>query len=207
MLCHFNYKKEGGEVIKKYTLQERANFYNETCERFAKHAPLVANDRWLYGMWMMGQWWKGSGYYGAYPPSFLERTMSLFPDAKSILHLFSGSLTEEVKGDRLDLNPEFKPEIIGDAHQLSSVVSKNYDLIIADPPYSSEDANNYGKPMINRNKVVKECYKVLEPGGYLVWLDQILPMYRKDEVTLVGTIGVIRSTNHRVRAVFIFCKT
>ena len=46
----------------------------------------------------------------------------------------------------------------------------------------------------------------MKPGGNLVWLDQAWPMFRKDELRIWGVICVIRSTNHRVRAVFIFEK-
>ena len=38
-------------------------------------------------------------------------------------------------------------------------------------------------------------------GGHLVWLDQVLPMYRKSELHLWGQVGVVRSTNHRFRIV------
>ena len=58
--------------------------------------------------------------------------------------------------------------------------------------------------MPSRLQVIKECYKVLRPGGFLCWMDQVLPMYRKNEFKRVGEIMITRSTNHRVRAVFIF---
>ena len=120
---------------------------------------------------------------------------------QKILHLFSGSLTDDVVGDRFDINPNLKPDICGDAHKLSELVTKKYDLIIADPPYTNEDADHYGSPMINRNKVLKECVKILEVGGYIMWLDMTLCMYRKDELLRCISIGVERSTNHRFRQV------
>ena len=85
-------------------------------------------------------------------------------------------------------------------------VRGRFSLILADPPYSEEDAKRYGTPMVNRNTALKEATKILKPGGNLVWLDQVWPMFRKAELRLWGVIGVIRSTNHRVRAVFIFEK-
>ena len=60
--------------------------------------------------------------------------------------------------------------------------------------------------MVNRNKVIKECYKILRPGGFLIWLDQVLPMYRKDEFSIIGVIGMVKSTNHRFRVIVIFQK-
>lgn len=141
---------------------------------------------------------------GAYPASYLERIMTMFCDRKNVLHLFSGSLPP---GDYLRFDMLQPAEVNGDAHNLSSYFKrKKFDLVLADPPYSGEDAERYGTPMVNRNKVVKECAKILHPGGYLVWLDCVLPMYRKDEFKYVGTIGLIRSTNHRFRIVSIFKK-
>ena len=108
---------------------------------------------------------------------------------------------------RFDIRPEMEPDVVGDARQLSGYFEPgSFDLILADPPYSEEDALHYGKPMVNRNKVLSECLKILKQGGHLVWLDQALPMFRKTEWRLWGAIGVVRSTNHRVRMVFIFEK-
>ena len=186
--------------MKNYTLKERADFYNNEFPQYSKYAWLQASDSWLWGIWSIGNNYKGSGYYGSFPPKYLDRVISMFPDAEHILHLFSGSLTAEVKGVRFDINPDLKPDLVGDAHYLSEVhFEPKFDLIIADPPYSEEDALHYGTPMVNRNKVVTECYKVLQKGGFLCWLDQTLPMYRKEEWDRCISIGIERSTNHRFR--------
>lgn len=130
----------------------------------------------------------------------------MFPDMEDILHLFSGSLGYTA-GTNFDMNPSLNVDVVGDANQLSNYFLPNtFDLILADPPYSVSDAEHYGTPMINRNRVISECYKVLRPGGFICWLDQVLPMYRKVELQLVGTIGIVRSTNHRFRILCIFQK-
>ena len=214
------------------TLAERVENYNTTFPKFAKQAPLMATDRWVYGVWIIGNnYQRAMDYYGAFPPTYLKRVYSLFPDVGNdqILHLFSGSLGDDERGDRFDINPETHPTICGDAEHLSRFVKHPYRLIVADPPYSGMDAEHYGTAMISRNKVLKECleWNVLEDGGYIVWLDQVLPMYRKTETQLIGTVGyieynidsaelknvesvgmieVIGSTNHRVRCAFIFEK-
>lgn len=185
---------------KKLTLKDRANFYSE---KFPKFPPLRVDDRWIDGMWIMGNNYHTSGYYGAYPHGYLNRITSLFPDCKKVLHLFAGSL---VKGDytRFDIKPEFA-DVVGDASKLSSYFNKKtFDLIYADPPYSVEDCEHYGTCMINRNKVLKECVSILKVGGFIVWLDQVLPMFRKDELQMIGVIGMVKSTNHRFRVITIF---
>lgn len=186
------------------TLQERAHCYNTV---FPEYPPLTTTDKWLYGVWVLGNNYRAKqGYYGEYPPSYLKRVTSLFPDCLSALHLFSGSLTMDCDGVRFDSKAECKPDVVGDAERLSDYFPAMFDIIYADPPYSSEDASRYGQCLVNRNKVLRECYRVLDTGGFVVWLDQVLPIYRKSEFRLVGTIGLVRSTNHRVRMVFIFQK-
>ncbi|KKM78558.1 hypothetical protein LCGC14_1358800 [marine sediment metagenome] len=184
--------------MKPYSLRKRAAFYHRA---FPKWPPLRSDARWLDGMWVMGNNYRGSGYYGAYPPNYLERVMALFPDAEAVLHLFSGSLPQ---GDYLRFDIQGNPEVVGDAHRLSSYICQRFDLVLADPPYSNEDAAHYGNPLVNRNTVLRECGKVLLPGGFVVWLDQVLPMFRKDTLHLCGLVGIVRSTNHRFRIASIF---
>ena len=182
--------------MKSYSLVKRAEFYKRA---FPNWPAPRADERWIDGIWILGNNYKGSGYYGSYPPGYLKRIMAMFPDAERVLHLFSGSLPPG-DYDRLDINPKLKPEICADAERLSEFVKPGYyDLILADPPYSEEDASHYGYPLVNRNKVVKEVAKVLRKGGYLIWLDQVLPMFSKKELLFCGAIGIIRSTNHRFR--------
>jgi hypothetical protein len=198
-----------------WTTKDMAEGYNKA---FPKYPPLTYTDKWVYGVWMIGNNYRSmTGYYGSYPPRYLDRVLSMFPDylATRILHLFSGSLDEKTKGIRADIKDKIVlkngrvivPSIVVDAEKLTdSFLSDSFELIIADPPYSEEDAKRYGTCLVNRNKALKECYQLLVPGGFLCWLDQVKPMYRKAELSLIGTIGVDRSTNHRVRMLYIWQK-
>lgn len=189
--------------MKPYSLIERAGFY---AKAFPKWPAPRADDRWMDGMWIMGNNYKTSGYYGAFPHTYLERVNSMFPDAERVLHLFAGSLP---KGNytRFDLTEEKSDGVWGNAEFLAThMAGRTFDLIHADPPYSIEDCEHYGCAMVNRNKVVQQCSRILEPGGYLVWLDQVLPMFKKEELSMVGVIGMVKSTNHRFRVVTIFRK-
>lgn len=207
--------------MKRYSADKRRMLYLKSIpgKKWPDSAPWVGKDGRLYGMWILGQDYRSkTGYYGSFPPNFLDRVMALFPDAKhkETLHLFSGSLPKGTKGLRVDINPKTKPDIVADAHELSTARRVilpgrmeqriHPSLIIADPPYSDEDAKRYGTAMIKRNVVLRECAKVLRPHGWIVWLDQVLPMYRKDQLRLAGAIGVVRSTNHRFRVVSFFRK-
>lgn len=215
----------------RFTLRDRANLYEKA---FPKFEPLyISKSGRIEGLWIMGNDYRvKSGYYGGYPAGYLDRILSMFPDCEDILHLFSGKVEKRSEDEvTFDINPDRKPDVCGNAEELSAVikhhsdesnhVSLKFDLVLADPPYSESDAERYGTIMIKRNTVVKECFKVLRPGGFLVWLDQVFPMFRKEETPLIGSIyvreefpefkqvgeiGMIKSTNHRVRAVFIFQK-
>jgi len=185
-------------------LEDRANNYAKVFPH--RPPPFIGSDGRICGVWIAGVRVKRKDdYYGGYPQDYLPRISALFPDKKGreILHLFSGTIE---KGDyiRVDIDSKVKPDIIGDAEKLSEFCPKGISLIIADPPYSEEDAQHYGRPLVSRNKVVKECAKVLPKGGFLVWLDQVVPVYKSSGFTLVGLIGFVLSPNHRVRMVFIF---
>jgi len=185
------------------TLADRAALYNS---RWPTRPPMVGTDRWLTGVWMGGNNYRGSGYYGSYPPGYLDRVTTLFPDIPPdmTLHLFAGSV-QAGQGLRLDIRADMNPDIVGDAHDLGNLVGEGrFGLILADPPYSKEDSAKYGTGPVNRKRVVGECAKALRPGGFLVWLDTVLPMYRKADVLLVGTVGIAGSTNHRVRMAFVW---
>jgi hypothetical protein len=182
------------------TPQERINHYTTTIKLPTSLA--VGDDGRIFGIWVMGNNYQvKSSYYGGYPHGYLKRIMALFPDKKSPLHLFSGGITE---GETVDCNPNLSPTYVDDAHTLENTPVGKFDLILADPPYSVEDAEHYQTSMVKRNTVLKTLGKKMSPGSHLVWLDQVLPMYRKNQFKVEGYIGMVKSTNHRFRIVTIF---
>ena len=202
-------------VSPNITNQQRSAFY---ALAFPGWPAPRADDRWLDGMWILGNDYRNkSSLHGAYPPNYIKRVVAMFPEAERILHLFSGSLTAaqtvEYHQDkdvvRFDLIDRVGDGIVqGNAEQLGDYFDRSqFDLILADPPYTGEDADKYGTPMVKRQKVFRQIPSVLCHGGNLVWLDQMLPMYNKEEMWMWGAIGIVRSTNHRFRvASFFECK-
>lgn len=163
-------------------------------------------DGRVVGTWIMGNDYKvSSGLYGGYPAGYLKRIKALFPDKKAVLHVFSGQVDRKIMpGDTVDVNRENKPTYCVDAHTMHGVPLSKYDLVLADPPYSVEDAEHYQTTMVQRNVVMRALGMGLKKGAHVVWLDQVLPMYRKDQFELVAAIGMQKSTNHRFRIVTIF---
>jgi hypothetical protein len=168
----------------------------------------VGGDGRIVGTWIMGNDYRvKSKYYGGYPAGYLRRVKALFPDKQRVLHLFSGRVDKSVMpGDTVDVNPALAPDYVDDAQTLERVPLESYDLVLADPAYSVEDCEHYGTPMVQRNKVVAALGSRLTLGCHIVWLDQVLPMYRKNQFRLSGVIGMVKSTNHRFRVVTIFEK-
>lgn len=169
---------------------------------FPNSAVQIVGGR-LYGCWMIGNNFKAAnGYYGEYPPGFVARVKSLFSPFARTLHLFSGSMRPQVNEVTFDINPDCNPTVCGDSAKLREYFwPKFFDLIIADPPYSKKDAERYGHPMPNVWKTVRECYEILIPGGYLVWLSTRAPMYSKKQFRLAGLIQLYTGTNRLYRGV------
>lgn len=165
----------------------------------------LAEDGRVVGTWIMGNDYRvKSAYYGGYPAGYLRRVKALFPDKKRVLHLFSGKVDlVTFPGDTVDINPERGATYVDDAQTLTQVPLHRYDLVLADPPYSVEDCEHYGTSMVKRNTVMK-ALKGLPAGAHVVWLDQVLPMYRKDTFAVDATIGMWKSTNHRFRGITVF---
>jgi len=188
----------------RMTLQDRIDSYAQS--RFPA-CLMIQNER-LYGTWIVGNRYAAPhGFYGEYPPSFLERVYALFPDCPRVLHLFSGALPAEERGVRVDFNPELLPDVVADAKTIGNLFEKDsFDLAIADPPYSPKDAKKYGAKPFLKWRVVSDLTKVVRPGGFLVWLDLMTPIFSKHEWTWVGLITLWTGTNRKVRAVSIFQK-
>ena len=188
------------------TLQERIDNYIRVTG-FPRSVFLSSDGR-MVGTWIMGNDYRvKSGLYGGYPAGYLKRIAALFPDRKRVLHVFSGKVDlTAMPGDTVDIRPDLQPTYVADAHDLTNVPLTGYDLILCDPPYSVEDANHYQTTMVQRNVVMRSLGAATSPGTYLIWLDQVLPMFRKDQWTVQGVIGMVKSTNHRFRVVTVFRK-
>lgn len=200
---------------------ERATFYEHAFPEFAEagskfvRGTSADGGQTIYGTFFGGQDYKNkSKLYGAYPPRYLERVFSLFPDANKILHLFSGSLTKEQVEDAWTASydrwpgaqcascrhgrrvhdprcfymdeegaplcgcPQFVagprpvqvrfdsarhpiaeaayPDLCCDVAHMTAVIVgvRDYDLILADPPYRLADQRRYWREAM---MVLGEC--------------------------------------------------
>jgi hypothetical protein len=177
------------------------------------YSPLIEHNGIVCGYWLCGQdYHNKTGYYGAYPPSYLKRIKLLFPldfPCSMMMHLFSGKVERGIWNCEVlvDSNPELNPTIVHDAETISEISDKPaFDLVLADPPYNNNHTK-YGTKKVNKKKVIRECSKILNMNGYLVWLDTSIPIWAKaDGWKLRGTIGLNQSTNHLTRTITILQK-
>ena len=197
------------------TLQERADAYARKFPQWPASHLHVGQEQGhdvIYGIWVIGNDYQNpTDFYGAYPKSYMERVLALFPDvtaymgvsaAPPLLHAFSGSLPESKNYHRCDMeqDAEFECNVV----DLPEQTRNKYDLVMADPPYSAVDALHYGTPGVNRGLSTRALAEVTSFGGHMVWLDTCWPMHTKTQWITVGRIFIQRSTNHRVRLCSIF---
>jgi len=188
--------------------------------RYAKAFPkrptpgCTADGALFYGVWQIGNDYRNkSTFHGAYPGSLLQRYEAILggePPGDAVLHLFAGGLPASPSYVRFDIDASRSDMAHGNAEHLSVYFGDGtFDVIYADPPYSTDDARLYGcAELVRRDRVLAECAKVVRPGGFIVWLDCIsweacgLPV--PAELAVVGLASVVRSTNHRFRVVTIW---
>ena len=87
-------------------------------------------------------------------------------DQCKILHPFGGMAEY---GVRVDINPEVKPDYVGDAHNLDMFGNEIFDVVFLDPPYNdaySKSLYNTGK--LEFKKYTQESVRVLKKNGYLI---------------------------------------
>jgi hypothetical protein len=81
-------------------------------------------------------------------------------------------------------------------------------LIIADPPYSTEEARDiYGTPPLKYKKWTAECDKVLDEGGLLmVYHKYVMPNPNPEKYVVAKRIFIGNRTMHLPRVCIVFQK-
>ncbi len=170
---------------------------------FPKYPITIRDKGWVYGVWYCGTSYTKVKLYGQYPPTFLKRALALFPNIENILHCPSGTVT----GPGLTIDGTIDsircPKIVADAKSLP-LADNSIDLVLSDPPYSAEDSAIYGHKPFPMNRFMKECHRVIRPGGYLGMLHIRYPMHHRKQWKLVGLIAVVTGSGRLTRIFSIF---
>ena len=122
-----------------------------------------------------------------------------------LLNLFCGM---SKLGVRVDIKKEVNPEFVCDAHNISQITNKKFDVILADPPYSTEESKElYGTGQLNYKKWTAECDKILKEGGLLiVYHKYVMPNPNTDKFEVVKRVFIGNRTYHLPRVAIYFRK-
>ena len=175
----------------------------ENHRREFPHTAVQIVEGRLYGVFLIGNMYKRKiPFHGSYPPHYLDRIYSLFPNRKSTLHLFSGAVIAGPNEYTLDISPEFNPDVLGNAEEVDNYFPpESFNLVLADIPYTTKDCEIYGCKMPNVPKTIRALSEIVEAGGIVVWLSTKIPMYRKDQWNFAGVVGLHCGTNRAFRAI------
>jgi hypothetical protein len=164
-------------------------------------------------------------YYGAYPNGFLERARALLGVVPhdAVLHVCGGRAKDYPAKPRgfgpndrtLDLDRVLEPDYLQAATSPlpecycgPKIKSKRlWPALIADPPYTPEDARNYAPGSHSfpaPNHVLRNMLDMVRPGGRVGMLHYILPQPPRAGVKFVACIAVIVGYNNRVRLFSVF---
>jgi SAM-dependent methyltransferase len=169
---------------------------------FPRYPATIDDKGWIYGVWYCGTSWERVKLHGQYPPTFLKRALALFPDADDVLHVPSGTVEHGITVD-LIADDVRRPMIVADASALP-FRDESFDLVLSDPPYSSEDAARYSCPPWPQKRAISEAHRVLRPGGHLGVLHTFYPSYRRKDWNLIGLIAVVTGFQRATRIFSIF---
>ena len=125
-----------------------------------------------------------------------------------LLNLFCGMNTE---GFRVDIKPEVNPDLVADAHNFVNLLPdgfSEFDVILADPPYSNKESEElYGTSPLRYKDWTNECDKVLSPNGILiVYHKQVMPNPNPEKYYVEKRVFVGNRVYHVPRIAIYFRK-
>ena len=153
-------------------------------------------------------------FYGAYPSGFLARARALLGVGPNdaVLHVCSGRVRDYPfagvgpNDKTLDLDPILKPDYLQDACQ---PLPKGFAAILADPPYTLEDAKHYALSPLwlpSPNALLRNMLESVELGSRVGMLHYVIPRPPKDMARFVAVVGVIVGFGNRGRFYSVFEK-
>lgn len=142
-------------------------------------------------------------YKGGFPLHFEKKLWKLLEEPKKVLHPFGGMA--EI-GDRVDINPEVKPDFTGDAHNMTMIKEDSYDLVILDPPYTDDYSKTlYNTPKLKYKQYIQEAVRVCRPKGFIAMYHWVMTP-RPEGTTHYKRVVLLTRIWHRPRVCCIFQK-
>jgi hypothetical protein len=119
------------------------------------------------------------GYPGSFPLGFLNRVDEMYGIyGDSVLFPYGGAMREDFDGSDEwvinDINPDLG-QTTEDACDPPDEWSDSFDVVLADPPYGEEYAEDlYDVEYQGPKKIYKGSAECVAPGGYLLILDHLV---------------------------------
>lgn len=154
---------------------------------------------------------KGKKFSGAYPKGFMKRVKAAFKEVyptnpSHILHVCAGRISKS-EGHTLDISPKYKPDYLDNAETMRKVKSNSHWWVQSDTPYNKRASEKYyGRPLLNRSKMIRAMIRVCKLGGFVSLLDQISPNSVPRNLKRVALIGVTSIPNQDMRIYTVFQK-
>jgi len=122
-----------------------------------------------------------------------------------ILNIFCGM---NKYGYRVDIKKEVNPDLVCDVHELTKYLNKKFDVILADPPYSNEEAKKlYNTPPLKYKKWTEEATKLLNNKGLLIIYHKlIMPNPNPELYTIVKRVFIGNRIKHQPRIAIYYQK-
>ena len=135
----------------------------------------------------------------------LELAEDILKKPITVLNLFCGMNT---KGFRVDIKKEVKPDVICDAHEVSKHIKNKFNVILADPPYSTEESKElYGTGKLSYKTWTAECDKLLKKEGLLiVYHKYVMPNPNPEKYEVIKRVFIGNRTYHLPRIAIYFRK-
>ncbi len=165
--------------------------------------------------WTVRSWLK---FYGAYPRGFLAKARELVlagqPCDSPILHVCSGRVRDyQTRGFgpndlTLDLDPNLKPDYLADARNSEAYNHERWAAILADPPYTADDADHYqpGRGVLpSPYVIVKNSIAALDPGRRVGILHLFAPQAPKGS-RFVACVTVLTGFNNQASLFSVYQK-
>jgi hypothetical protein len=155
----------------------------------------------------------GSKRYGGYLGGFPERARALLGATldEPVLHVCGGLARQYPYSGgfgpadmTLDLDPTVKPDLLQDA--LAPLPGGIFKAMLADPPYSEADAEEYppgSKAYPSPSKLVANMLAALGPGRRCGIIHYIVPS-PPPNVRFVACVGIVCGFNNRIRSFSVF---
>jgi len=165
----------------------------QTEKNIAWFLPRPKKDRYKGGMPLYCEDW------------LVELARDILGHPPSILNVFCGM---NKHGLRVDIKKEVNPDVICDVHKLTQFIDGKYDCIIADPPYSNDEAKEiYGTPKLKYKEWTSECDKLLIEGGlFMIYHKYVMPNPNPNKYEVVKRVFIGNRTYHLPRVCIVFRK-